>query len=212
MNLNKRDAYKAASIAKLHEVVAVGVKQGLWTAQPVRIEGNPDWITARVITPGGLTFSLTGGNWNRENRISAFVSAIEGKHGIRVNTGDVHGSSHNATFDATHDADRIIKAVIKRVLKNAEAVEVATKMRKLLAEYEARHDALRQHVALLEGMGFEKAHGTRGSEHHSMDLYRKGPPLGPTHLKVRHDGHITCECDFHVSHFKSVVAAITGDQ
>lgn len=52
MNLNKRDAYKAASIAKLHEVVAVGVKQGLWTAQPVRIEGNPDWITARVITSG----------------------------------------------------------------------------------------------------------------------------------------------------------------
>ncbi len=204
MNLNKRDADKAASIAKLHEVVAAGVKQGLWTAKPVHIEDNASWITARVMTPEGLSFSLTGGNWSKENRISAFVSAIEGKHGIRVSTGDVHGGSYNATFDATHDSDRFIKAALKRVLKNPEAVEVATKMRSLLAEYETRHDALRQHVAMLEGMGFEKAHGTRGGEHYGMDLYRKGPPHGPTHLKVRHDGHI--------SRFKSVVAAITGDE
>ncbi|MBI2726206.1 MAG: hypothetical protein HYX42_08150 [Polaromonas sp.] len=212
MNLNKRDADKAASIAKLHEVVAAGVKQGLWTAKPVHIEDNANWITARVTTPEGLSFSLTGGNWNKENRISAFVSAIEGRHGIRVSPGDVHGGSYNATFDATHDADRIIKAVLKRVLKNPEAVEVATKMRNLLAEYETRHDTLRQHVAMLEGIGFEKAHGTRGGEHYSMDLYRKGPPMGPNQVKVRHDGHITCECEFHISRFKSVVAAITEDE
>jgi hypothetical protein len=194
MNYQQRDAIVAASLVRLDEVLSAGEALGYWKATQRRQpdEGNT-WRFGDVVTPDGLTFTLSGGSWGREGQITCSVALINGPHGLRSSPTDVlryQQAKPEASCSYTRSAEAIAKDLHRRVIASPEGIEVARLVRERLDKLLEQHAALRRHVAALEAMGYEFRRLGQDETYKAAGWHRGDDP-SPRDVEVDYTGRVT---------------------
>lgn len=215
MNHDNGQTQQADSRHKLAEVAAAGETLGYWKIGKIsQPEGSDSWQRVQVIADDGLdglAFSLRGGSWGRESKISASVAHISGPHGLESGPSDVlvyREEAPEASASRDRPAETIARDLYRRVVGNAEARDIARRVRERLGKLVEQHQALRRHVAALERFGYSftqlsnretyKASGWRGSD---------SPPC---RVEVTCDGRVSFEAETTVDRLAAVLEALRG--
>lgn len=194
MNYDHRKTVEAASLVRLEEVLSAGEALGFWkaTARRQPDEGNT-WRFGDVVTPDGLTFTLSGGSWGREGQITCGVGYINGPHGLRSGPSDVlryQQAKPEASCSYTRSAEAIAKDLYRRVVASPEGAEVARLVRDRLDKLLEQHAALRRHVAALEAMGYEFRRMSADETYKAAGWHRGEGPA-PRDVEVDYTGRVT---------------------
>lgn len=215
MNYEQRNAMVAASLVRLDEVLSVGEALGYWKAasrhQP---EEGDSWRFGDVVTPEGLTFTLSGGSWGREGQITCTVAQINGPHGLRSGPLDVlryQQAKPEASCSHTRGAESIAKDLHRRVVGSPEGVEVARLVRERLDKLVEQHTALRKHVAALEAMGYEFRRLGQ-DETYKASGWHRGEGPAPRDVEVDYTGRVTFSLCVGVETMPSIHLLMQGRQ
>lgn len=156
-NINQRETSRELSMAKLIEVAKLGETLGHWTIQGKTTDGEY-WRYVTIVTPDGLTFGLSGGTWNKENKIRAHVEGIKIDDNVKAYPSDVLGYRDERPSDAYIGSDKpaatIVKDIMRRVVNNPLCIDVAKKINARIEQLKASQSGLLQHIATMEKMGF----------------------------------------------------------
>lgn len=159
-NVNQRDIACIESNRKLQLVAELGQTLGHWTiskvSKPYEDDTDRTWRFVNIETPTGLIFSLSGGSWNKENKIHASIAHID-KNDIKVSRRDVmeYGTeAPDAYISKDKTPEQILKDILRRVVNNPECVTIAEKMKQLFIERSNAQNTLSKHVETLKKLGF----------------------------------------------------------
>lgn len=206
MNYENRKSAEAASIKKLEEVIKLGTQLGYWKALKSQDEEGQKSRFFDVITPDGLTFTLAGGSWGREESITASVGCANGPHGLKVSTSDVRtiGSpNRSASVNYKRDAEDIVKDLHRRVVSNRDAIDLAVKVRDRLALLVKQHSDLRSHIAEMEALGYDFPSVTERDAYSATGWTKSGKQ--PARIVVSHDGKVSFEYASSIDTFRRLL-------
>lgn len=212
MNYQEREALDALTNEVLPKVLEAGEKLGYWTAKPATVDGEGDlrWKWREVVTPDGLTFSISSGGWNKAGTISASVANLEGPGRRMVCPSDVrYSTSANYVPEAYSSVKRppevIAKDLYRRVVSTADAREVARKVLERVAELHANRAALLGHLEEVAKLGYRFA--PDDSEAHAVKGHRTREDV-PYTVNVTYTGRVDFEASTTVDRFGAVLAAL----
>jgi hypothetical protein len=208
MTFDKRQTEQAASRAKLRAVVDLGVSTGVWSVHGTTAHLNDEhsYSWADVVTPDGLTFSLSAGSWSMESKIRASVACLRSDCGISVTPRDVLGygvAAPEASVSASKTPEQIIKDITRRVLTNPDCVSAATKMRERMASLLESKSSLSAHMATLSTMGFT-FNSNKPANTYVVDAWHKLI----SGVKVYENGRVSFDCSVNIADLPAVLALL----
>lgn len=203
-----REAQTVASKAKLSEMVEAGIKLGYWSQVSVS-DHHSKYVT--VASPQGLHFDLSTGGWGNENTITASVARRVTDGGeLAVYPRDVcrYGQANPAaSAAATRDAETLAKTLNKRLVALPEATALAQLVADTLARKVSDREALRTHIALLEGLGYGFEESQKLQTYKAAG-YRRGGACGPSKIEVTSSGAMYFSVDTSIERFAGIAAAM----
>lgn len=218
MNYQQREALNAQAVAALPAVVEAGEKLGLWRHLPtetrqadiVGADSSPRWQWVTVEDSNGNRFNLHAGGWGREGMIVSTLAGVDGPGGKRFGPADVRRYSEAPAPEAQAAAKRSPEAVAKdlarRVIQDPYAVELAGRLRAMVAEQHAQRAQLVAHVETLKGLGYGtyRDEGVPAQECYQVQMWGQGLP----DVKVTYAGSVNFSTYVDVSQMAAVLAAL----
>lgn len=198
---------------KTREVLAVGIKLGLWqhdTSSNRHTES--EWVDVR--TEDGLLFNFGPEGSFRSESLKCQVGTIHHKY-WSISATDVakylpgggREFAPEAKCSVKRSAEQIARDFYKRVVSDETARDHAWRIRETHANRLYHHKRLREHIAVLTEQGF-MFHNISNSEHHRASAYRDAYHGEPTHVTINSNGDVEFKIDIPVEHLAQVTALL----
>lgn len=200
MDYEQRKEAAKASIARLGEVVTLGITKHGWIVHKASGSTNANEYSV-VIIDNGRHFILHTGLYSEENRINASVSPRNDEDSwLIVTQADIKPKFQAATFSASRPADKLLADIRRRVTDNEEARHVAHVIEETLSGRVSMRASLLKHIETLRAAGCRFQDLSPSTYWSAQGWHRNA-----SRLTVTSHGNVSFEASASVTNFATIL-------